>query len=510
MEPLLEEGPDLEGPTNAAKSAKYRKPGQNSSGAKSPRTPAANPPAKTPSAKSPSTKAPPANNPPANNPPANNPPAKSPPAKTPSAKSPSMKSPPAKTPPANQSPAKSPSMKAPPAKTPPANQSPNNNPPSNKSSRTRITMRQWFLDSPDPVFIAFATEPDVIRDVPEPMTPPTAGPTVPSGDADEPEIAASESDESDRSGASSIPAESVRSVTTGQSTRGRKFEAIVVGEGPRRVAVIGSLHGDQAQAISMLVNLARELRQRPDRAGGCQVLLVKTGNPDGLADRTELNSRGVDLNRNFPARNWQALANDLAGDRPGSEVETRAIIKLLEDFRPDLLVHLKDSPTTESEMNCEGSPAERIARQVARYGGYRLHSNLGQKTSGSLEAYALERLECPSLTLLLKRELDHEAAWRRHRTAVLSVFRDELEVNSSDWQDDPFHTVSLPEQRPPTKVRRQSSPKSIGDSSTASTRAVTREASSSAAAAPAAEEPAGSPVPETGYFELPPPPPRKP
>jgi murein peptide amidase A len=200
----------------------------------------------------------------------------------------------------------------------------------------------------------------------------------------------------------------------------RPIESLVLGNGSYKVALCGSMHGDEPQSVTLVDQLARELRRHPEILRDCTILIVRTANPDGLHGRSAYNVQGVDLNRNFPAPNWHGLRDNRSGSRPGSEAETRAVMQLLEEFRPALLVHVKDS-RGEGVVNSEGR-SESIAEAVARQTSCRVARNLGEATSGSLEAYALSKLNCASVTLLLPREKTDQAAWERNRSGLLAVF----------------------------------------------------------------------------------------
>src|SRR5579872_613505 len=128
-----------------------------------------------------------------------------------------------------------------------------------------------------------------------------------------------------------------------RSTDRRPIETLMLGSGASRIVVLASLHGDETQSVSLVEELARFLRRHPEQLRSSTVLLVKCPNPDGFAGRSPYNVHGVDLNRNFPSANWQALASDRAGGRGASEVETRHVTRMLGDFHPWLVVHLKDS-----------------------------------------------------------------------------------------------------------------------------------------------------------------------
>lgn len=65
-----------------------------------------------------------------------------------------------------------------------------------------------------------------------------------------------------------------------RSSDNRPIETLILGNGPARVAIISSLHGDELQSVSVVENLARSLRAHPEHLRNATVLLVKTPNPD--------------------------------------------------------------------------------------------------------------------------------------------------------------------------------------------------------------------------------------
>jgi len=218
----------------------------------------------------------------------------------------------------------------------------------------------------------------------------------------------------------------------------------------------------------------------------------------GLFGRSPYNLRNVDLNRNFPSANWKELANARAGTRAASEAETRVVARVLGDFHPQLLVHLKDSRNG-GIVNYEGEIRPR-AEQVATLLSSQVVQGLGEKTSGSVENYALTRLNCPSLTMLLVREDSNEAAWAKTGEALFALLgptqaplsRIEEAESSFNGQPDPFDDT--PAQKP--AVRRL---KTADEGNAGNVRSTAQ--SKSRAALP--DFPA--PVPEQGYLELPPP-----
>lgn len=230
-----------------------------------------------------------------------------------------------------------------------------------------------------------------------------------------------------------------------RSTDRRVIETIQLGNGAERIAILGSLHGDETQSIALTEELARYLKTHPESLKKVTVLIVKTPNPDGHAARSPYNVHGVDLNRNFPASNWTALQNSRAGGKAASEAETRVVMRLLSEFRPTLLVHLKDSRDG-GIINSEGNVRDRAEDLAQLINGQALQG-LGAKTSGSMESYALTQLKCPSLTLLLPTEASDQAAWARNRDALLSLIGEKPaaspQTTAVDEQTHPFDRPSV-------------------------------------------------------------------
>jgi protein MpaA len=125
----------------------------------------------------------------------------------------------------------------------------------------------------------------------------------------------------------------------GKSVRGRPITAWHMdntADGKRTgptVVLIATMHGNEGAPRQILRSLRAGLAIH-----GVDLWLVPAYNPDGLAAHTRRNAHGVDLNRNYPYH-WVDLdGNYESGSRPGSEPETRAMMRFLSDVRPDYVL----------------------------------------------------------------------------------------------------------------------------------------------------------------------------
>lgn len=125
--------------------------------------------------------------------------------------------------------------------------------------------------------------------------------------------------------------------TIGTSVRGKPIRAATIGNGPRRIWILGGLHGDRPDGPGAVKELAAMLLHTP-ATGAATFRLVPDGNPDGSTLGSRTNTRGVDLDRNWPTKSYRAGGE--AGIAALSELETAAIHEDLETFCPDLVILL--------------------------------------------------------------------------------------------------------------------------------------------------------------------------
>ena len=161
------------------------------------------------------------------------------------------------------------------------------------------------------------------------------------------------------------------------------------------VIVIGCFHGDEPQG-QFLINKYLELDSQTN------ILFIPCLNPC----KTRTNKRGVDLNRNFPTKNWCLSERNefFGGEEPASEEETRFVISLVEKYKPKLILTLH-APF--KVVNYDGDAAG-IAKQISDIIGYPVESSIGYPTPGSFGTWAGIERNIPTITLELDEEIDVE------------------------------------------------------------------------------------------------------
>ena len=184
----------------------------------------------------------------------------------------------------------------------------------------------------------------------------------------------------------------------------RDFPASKPGGLPaHRVLMIGGIHGDELVAVSISFQWMKRLEADSGRRFEWRVL--PSTNPDGLLARpsTRVNSRGVDLNRNFPSKDWDSGAlpywekrtkrdpRRYPGPKALSEPETQWLVEQIDTFKPDVIVSVH-APFGVLDFDGPESPPK-------RFGYLRLHQ-LGTYP-GSLGNYAGTNLNLPVITLEL-------------------------------------------------------------------------------------------------------------
>jgi protein MpaA len=204
----------------------------------------------------------------------------------------------------------------------------------------------------------------------------------------------------------------------GMSLEGRPIECRVLGDGADTVLLMATIHGDEPVGTPLLRDLEKHLLDHPRLLAARRVVLMPVANPDGYAHFTRHNVNGVDLNRNFPADNFDASAKH--GRSPLSEPESRAIKRVLDEYTPNRIVSIHQPYNV---IDYDG-PGKALAEAMGRYCEIPV-KRVGSRP-GSLGSYAGLTLGVPIITLEFDERTHEEPEhilWKKYGPMLLAAVR---------------------------------------------------------------------------------------
>jgi len=182
------------------------------------------------------------------------------------------------------------------------------------------------------------------------------------------------------------------------------------------VLFIGCVHGDELSTVYLMFKLAQYVKDNPALFKDKCIVIAPLVNPDGFltSSPTRVNANGVDINRNFPTKDWQTSAvrkwvakgknkRYYPGAKPASENETQFQIALIKRFKPQKILSIHsplnffdyDGPS--SDLNSFEQWLEKMSKETnylwKRFGYY--PGSLGNYAGHERKIFALT-LEMPS------------------------------------------------------------------------------------------------------------------
>lgn len=152
------------------------------------------------------------------------------------------------------------------------------------------------------------------------------------------------------------------------------------------ILFIGGVHGDEPEGVRLAEDwLAKLMKQDFEQKPW---ILIPCINPDGYEKRERTNENGVDLNRNFPSKCWSPdfeKKRYFPGKTPGSEKETQALIALIKEVKPNLIVHFH---SWKPMIVFSNTKAKEAAQFLEESSSYEAKEDIGYPTPGSLGEYA--------------------------------------------------------------------------------------------------------------------------
>lgn len=179
-------------------------------------------------------------------------------------------------------------------------------------------------------------------------------------------------------------APAIREFTLGLSAQGRPIDVVQIGDGPRKLVVVGATHGaPEANTYRLTLELLDYFRANPQAVPpSVRLYFIPVLNPDGLALGTRFDALGIDLNRNMNTtldacaeNDWsitvqgaRGLVSDTGGPYPDSQIESRLIRAFLLDASGVIFIH--SNAGLVFPAFCEHTPSLAMAETYAGAAGY--------------------------------------------------------------------------------------------------------------------------------------------
>ena len=195
----------------------------------------------------------------------------------------------------------------------------------------------------------------------------------------------------------------------------------------RPILLMGGVHGDEPLGVHLAqktLELLQANASAPRPLPTVPWVLIPVINVDGFKAGTRVNGRGVDLNRNYPSKSWSpeaAKERYNPGPSPGSEPEVQAVVRLIQDLHPRLVIHCH---SWEPMIVAAGDPALRDAERLARSSGYKVVPEIGYPTPGSLSQYGWIDNKIPVICIEESDHTPEAQVWPNFEQGMREIFLD--------------------------------------------------------------------------------------
>lgn len=200
---------------------------------------------------------------------------------------------------------------------------------------------------------------------------------------------------------------------------------------PKYLYLIGGVHGDEVEGVYVLKELFQWLKLEHSLKD-LPMIVVPILNVDGYRANSRVNAHLVDLNRNLPTKDWSNTSTKPRynpGPSPLSEIENKFLVKLLDKYKPGLIISFH---TWKPILNYNGDCKD-VADFMAGFNKYEVASDIGYPTPGSLGTFATEKynasvltFECPELK---KHRETLKEIWQENEECLKSFFRTDMVRN---------------------------------------------------------------------------------
>ena len=194
-----------------------------------------------------------------------------------------------------------------------------------------------------------------------------------------------------------VPNDALEKQVLTRSTEGREVDFYVVGEGALKILLVGGTHGNEVGTVKLMRHILCWLNDNPQALSNLTVQIIPCLNPDGFALAQKnpdyfnggrigrFNGRNVDLNRNYPTKNFQSQSDwnhgknyqertkVFCGEKGASEPEIKALTELV--AKEDIELVIAFHSAGRDVMANKQPLAREVAKLFSEKTGFRLSTD---------------------------------------------------------------------------------------------------------------------------------------
>lgn len=192
-------------------------------------------------------------------------------------------------------------------------------------------------------------------------------------------------------------------------------------KGQSPLLLMGGVHGDEPLGVLLAEKTLDFLKSTTVQLPW---ILIPVLNVDGFKAGTRVNGRGVDLNRNYPSKSWSPECEKERynpGPSPGSEAEIRAVVRLITECKPRIIIHCH---SWKPMIVAAGASALRDAERLSRSSGYKVVPEIGYPTPGSLSQFGWVDHKIPVICIEEADETKPQDVWPNFAGGMRDIFLD--------------------------------------------------------------------------------------
>jgi murein peptide amidase A len=186
------------------------------------------------------------------------------------------------------------------------------------------------------------------------------------------------------------------------------------------ILFLGGTHGDEPEGVWLAEYTLKLLQKNSE--GTHPWVLLPCLNPDGFDKNERVNASGVDLNRNFPDKNWSEFHTApryYPGKKPSSEPEVQALVKLIDEINPRIIIHCHSWKPC---IVLTGDAEIETAKILSRHTGYEFMQDIGYPTPGSLGEYGWRQRNIPVICIEVEEKLARPEIEKLFHKAIEEIF----------------------------------------------------------------------------------------